>query len=182
MGCQLACAGFVTGLVRNSALQWRGLDRTMTPSLGADGGSTWSRPPSGRSCQGTQRVPGASRIFLIDWNKARKPLRTWVSKCDAFDILDWAARNRCGHSGRSRARPRQARRLGGADPDRLRRATRPGARRRAMRGCGRSISMWPVAPRWAGTIHLGPCGVVLERADAELAEVARWRQHAGAQA
>ena len=36
-------------------------------------------------------------MFLIDWNKARKLLRTWVSKDDALKILDWAARNRIGH-------------------------------------------------------------------------------------
>ncbi|MGY4302947.1 uncharacterized protein Yka (UPF0111/DUF47 family) [Bradyrhizobium sp. USDA 4369] len=40
---------------------------------------------------------GAALVFLIDWNKARKLLRTWVSKEDALKILDWAARNRIGH-------------------------------------------------------------------------------------
>lgn len=40
---------------------------------------------------------GAALVFLIDWNKARKLLRTWVSKDDALKILDWAARNRIGH-------------------------------------------------------------------------------------
>ena len=36
-------------------------------------------------------------VFLIDWNKARKTLQAWVSKSDALQILDWAARHRCGH-------------------------------------------------------------------------------------
>lgn len=40
---------------------------------------------------------GAALVFLIDWNKARKLLRTWVSKDDAIKILDWAARSRIGH-------------------------------------------------------------------------------------
>jgi uncharacterized protein Yka (UPF0111/DUF47 family) len=40
---------------------------------------------------------GASLVFLIDWNKARKVLRAWVSKSDAVKVLDWAARNRVGH-------------------------------------------------------------------------------------
>ena len=42
---------------------------------------------------------GGSLVFLIDWNKARKLLRTWISKSDAVDVLDWAARNRIGHRG-----------------------------------------------------------------------------------
>ncbi|MFG1429524.1 hypothetical protein V5F44_16520 [Xanthobacter sp. V2C-8] len=40
---------------------------------------------------------GASLVFLIDWNKARKVLRAWVPKADAVRILQWAARNRVGH-------------------------------------------------------------------------------------
>ena len=42
---------------------------------------------------------GASLVFLIDWNKARKVLQTWVSKADAVRVLDWAARHRFGHRG-----------------------------------------------------------------------------------
>ena len=42
---------------------------------------------------------GASLVFLIDWNKARKVLRDWVSKGDAVQILDRAARHRFGHRG-----------------------------------------------------------------------------------
>ena len=40
---------------------------------------------------------GAALVFLIDWNKARKVLRSWVSKSDAIRVLDWAARHRVGH-------------------------------------------------------------------------------------
>jgi len=36
-------------------------------------------------------------VFLIDWNKARKVLRLWVSKGDSVRILDWAARHEVGH-------------------------------------------------------------------------------------
>jgi hypothetical protein len=42
---------------------------------------------------------GASLVFLIDWNKARKVLREWVTNGDAVHILDWAARHRVGHRG-----------------------------------------------------------------------------------
>ncbi|MFX4717820.1 hypothetical protein ABTB07_23255, partial [Acinetobacter baumannii] len=40
---------------------------------------------------------GGSLVFLIDWNKARKLLRNWVSRDDAARILEWAARHRIGH-------------------------------------------------------------------------------------
>src|SRR5450631_4295179 len=40
---------------------------------------------------------GAALVFLIDWNKARKLLRSWVAKDDAGRILDWGARQRIGH-------------------------------------------------------------------------------------
>src|SRR5262249_30911302 len=40
---------------------------------------------------------GASLVFLIDWNKARKLLRNYVSGDEAVRILDWAARHRVGH-------------------------------------------------------------------------------------
>ncbi len=40
---------------------------------------------------------GAGLAFLIDWNKARKSLRPFVSKGDAIALLDWAADNGFGH-------------------------------------------------------------------------------------
>ena len=42
---------------------------------------------------------GASLVFLIDWNKARKALRKLVSNSDAIRVLDWAARHEFGHRG-----------------------------------------------------------------------------------
>ena len=40
---------------------------------------------------------GASVVFLIDWNKARKSLCRLVSKSAATSILDWAADRELGH-------------------------------------------------------------------------------------
>src|SRR5665811_2016097 len=40
---------------------------------------------------------GAVLVFLIDWNKARKLLGSWVAKNDAAELLGWAARHRVGH-------------------------------------------------------------------------------------
>ncbi|HZP09610.1 hypothetical protein [Methyloceanibacter sp.] len=40
---------------------------------------------------------GASLVFLIDWNKARKALRGLIGNSDAVRALDWAARHEFGH-------------------------------------------------------------------------------------
>lgn len=50
---------------------------------------------------------GSRIVFLIDWNKGRKALQTFVGKTVAVDILTWAARMDAGH--------RAFLELGGAD-------------------------------------------------------------------
>jgi uncharacterized protein Yka (UPF0111/DUF47 family) len=99
----LARAKFFTGLFRNFAVQWSGLDRKTAPGLGIEGVFylvTGRYPTDGaRRREAFLEAIGASLVFLIDWNKTRKLLRTWVSKSDAFEILDWAARHRCGQRG-----------------------------------------------------------------------------------
>ena len=99
----LARARFFTGLFRNFAVQWSGLDRKTAPGLGNDGVFylVTGRYPTdgGKPRDAFLEAAGAALVFLIDWNKARKVLRTWVTKSDAFGILDWAARHRCGHRG-----------------------------------------------------------------------------------
>jgi hypothetical protein len=50
---------------------------------------------------------GSRIVFLIDWNKARKALQTFVGKNVAIDLLTWAAREDHGH--------RAFLELGGAD-------------------------------------------------------------------
>jgi len=99
----LARAKFFTGLFRNFAVQWSGLDRKAAPGLGIEGVFylVTGRYPTerGKGRDAFLEAAGASLVFLIDWNKARKLLRTWVSKSDAFQILEWAARNRCGQRG-----------------------------------------------------------------------------------
>ncbi len=42
---------------------------------------------------------GAALVFLIDWNKARKRLRNFMSKQAAIDLLGWAADSEIGHRG-----------------------------------------------------------------------------------
>jgi uncharacterized protein Yka (UPF0111/DUF47 family) len=50
---------------------------------------------------------GSRLVFLIDWNKARKALQTFVGKQQAVDLLAWAAAHDYGH--------RAFLELGGAD-------------------------------------------------------------------
>jgi hypothetical protein len=42
---------------------------------------------------------GSRLVFLIDWNKARKRLRSLLGKADAADLLKWAADEDIGHMG-----------------------------------------------------------------------------------
>ncbi len=40
---------------------------------------------------------GASLVFLIDWNKARKRLRTFLRGSDVMEVLRWSSLERIGH-------------------------------------------------------------------------------------
>jgi uncharacterized protein Yka (UPF0111/DUF47 family) len=98
-----ARAKFFTGLFKGFAVQWSGLEGKSVAGL-AEGGVfylvTGHYPAdNGDSRDAFLEALGASLVFLIDWNKARKVLRTLVPKNDAVDILDWAARHRFGHRG-----------------------------------------------------------------------------------
>ncbi|MFI4933809.1 MAG: hypothetical protein ACHP7N_04270 [Caulobacterales bacterium] len=42
---------------------------------------------------------GSRIVFLIDWNKARKALQTFVGRDEAIGLLEWAATNDLGHRG-----------------------------------------------------------------------------------
>ena len=97
----LARAKFFTGLFRNFPVQWSGLERKSATGLGDDGVFylVTGRYPTvrGEDRDAFLETLGASLVFLIDWNKARKVLRDWVSNADAIRILEWAARHRVGH-------------------------------------------------------------------------------------
>jgi uncharacterized protein Yka (UPF0111/DUF47 family) len=99
----LARAKFFTALFKSFTVEWSGLERKSVSGL-AEGGVFYLI--TGRypivDVAGRDRfleALGASLVFLIDWNKARKVLRNWVLKADAVQILDWAARHRFGHRG-----------------------------------------------------------------------------------
>ncbi len=99
----LARARFFAGLFKSFAVEWSGLERKSVAGLADDGVFylITGRYPTGadNSRDAFLEAVGASLVFLIDWNKARKLLRTWVSKNDAVEILGWAARHRFGHRG-----------------------------------------------------------------------------------
>ena len=94
-------AKFFIALTDRFDVQWSGLDRHAAAGLGEDGNFFLV---TGRYAAPTEAdrntflaALGASLVFLIDWNKARKLLRSWVAKEDAVRILEWAARHRIGH-------------------------------------------------------------------------------------
>ena len=99
----LVRAKFFTGLFRNLPVEWSGLDRKSAEGLGDDGAfylvTGRFHGGDGKARGDFLAAVGASLVFLIDWNKARKVLRQWISKADAVRVLDWAARHRFGHRG-----------------------------------------------------------------------------------
>ncbi len=107
----LARAKFFIGLFRNFPVQWSGLERQSAAGLGDDSAFYLVTGrfafDSATSRNVFLEAIGASLVFLIDWNKARKVLREWISKPDAIRILSWAAHHRFGH--------RAFLELGGAD-------------------------------------------------------------------
>ena len=97
----LARAKFFIGLFRNFAVDWSGLERKSATGLGDDGAfylvsGRFQFDDDARRNDFLESL-GASLVFLIDWNKARKILREWVSKTDAVHVLSWAALHRVGH-------------------------------------------------------------------------------------
>lgn len=96
-------AKFFTRLLRDYPVEWKGLDRKSISGPGDLGVfylvSGHLAAPDAKARDAFLETLGESLVFLIDWNKARKVLRNWVSKGDAIDILDWGARSHIGHRG-----------------------------------------------------------------------------------
>jgi len=94
-------ARFFSNLFDSFAVNWSGLERKDAQGIGEEAAfylttGRFAEKDAARRSAFLEAI-GASLVFLIDWNKARKLLRTWVSKSDASQILDWAARHRFGH-------------------------------------------------------------------------------------
>jgi hypothetical protein len=98
-----ARAKFFVGLFDNFSTQWSGLEERNAAGLGDNHTfylvtGRYSTAKSDARDAFLEAV-GASLVFLIDWNKARKVLRERVPNGDAARILHWAARHRVGHRG-----------------------------------------------------------------------------------
>jgi hypothetical protein len=94
-------ATFFIGLFDTFSIEWSRLRQTRAEGL-AEGETFYL--VTGRQTASTQEAlavfleaVGASLVFLIDWNKARKALRKLVGNGDAIRLLDWAARHSIGH-------------------------------------------------------------------------------------
>jgi uncharacterized protein Yka (UPF0111/DUF47 family) len=96
-----ARAKFFTALFDKFQVEWSGLDRHVAAGLGDDNAfflvTGQYQADSAPDRNAFLAALGAALVFLIDWNKARKLLRSWVAKDDAARILEWAARQRFGH-------------------------------------------------------------------------------------
>jgi uncharacterized protein Yka (UPF0111/DUF47 family) len=94
-------AKFFVDMFENIPAKWSGLDRHVADGLGDDGAfylvTGEYLAESAKERDAFLGAIGAALVFLIDWNKARKLLRSWVAKTDAVGILQWAARHRIGH-------------------------------------------------------------------------------------
>lgn len=99
----LARAKFFIAMFDKFEAHWSGLDRQTAAGLGEDEAFylVTGQYQAGNAADRDEFLTavGAALVFLIDWNKARKLLRTWVAKDDATRILEWAARHRIGHRG-----------------------------------------------------------------------------------
>ncbi|HTO83652.1 MAG TPA: hypothetical protein VMQ73_15525 [Methylomirabilota bacterium] len=98
-----ARAKFFVGLFDGRGATWTGLAQEHAEGLGEEGafylvtGRLAGRNAGERDA--FLEAVGATLVFLIDWNKARKTLRAFVDNADAVRLLKWAARHRCGHRG-----------------------------------------------------------------------------------
>jgi uncharacterized protein Yka (UPF0111/DUF47 family) len=92
---------FLERLLEPLGVQWVGLHAIKQPAINA-GETFYQRTGSYDASSRDAMIHflgelGASLVFLIDWNRARKQLQQFVSKGSAVDLLDWAAHAGIGH-------------------------------------------------------------------------------------
>ena len=83
---------FFVGLFRDFPVLWSGLERKSAAGPRRRRLLSRHRTLAVRQQRQPRRLSenlGASLVFLIDWNKARKILREWVPKSDAIRVLAW---------------------------------------------------------------------------------------------
>ncbi len=91
---------FFTDLIGDMGIKWKKMESRTAPGLSEGAffllrGQVQVNDPARRSLLLT--TIGASLVFLIDWNKARKRLRTFLRGGDVMDVLRWSSLERIGH-------------------------------------------------------------------------------------
>jgi uncharacterized protein Yka (UPF0111/DUF47 family) len=93
---------FFQSLFREQALEWQDTrlvqDRQMADGLYHVAVGRCASAAPGRAAALLEFL-GSRLVFLIDWNRARKQLRTLVGKNAAVRLLEWAAAQGVGHMG-----------------------------------------------------------------------------------
>jgi len=92
---------FFQGLLQGFGLQWK--ETTSRETRGAEGRETYYLCPG--LCVAPDRAVlakflehlGSRLVFLIDWNRARKRLRSFVDGPACLELLRWAADHDVGH-------------------------------------------------------------------------------------
>jgi uncharacterized protein Yka (UPF0111/DUF47 family) len=93
---------FFQSLFRMHAVSWQDArlvqDRQMQDGLYHVAVGRYASPEPERIAEFLEFL-GSRLVFLIDWNRARKQLRTLVGKKESVQLLEWAAGQDLGHMG-----------------------------------------------------------------------------------
>lgn len=96
-------AKFFMNLFADRQVIWNKLDEQASAGLGEDDVfymlTGRFEAPNDPALADFLAFLGSRIVFLIDWNKARKALQTFVGKGVAIDLLVWAAQHDYGHRG-----------------------------------------------------------------------------------
>lgn len=90
---------FFTSLLDSFEVRWSGAEaRRGRPSLGAHHVTVGRYDaPDRPALEAFLRLVGSRLVFVIDWNRARRRLVTFLSTADAVGVLRWAADRGVGH-------------------------------------------------------------------------------------
>lgn len=90
---------FFQSMVQGFDVQWSDTERRQaTPTLGEHHVAVGRYRAADRpALESFLRFLGSRLVFVIDWNRARKRLGTFLAADDAVDVLRWAADEEVGH-------------------------------------------------------------------------------------
>ncbi len=94
---------FFMRLFGGKGVEWSGLTEKRAQSLGKNGQfllvTGRCHAKDAEQVETFLEYLGSRLVFIIDWNKARKALRNFLSDSGATAVLDWAAAQDLGHRG-----------------------------------------------------------------------------------